>query len=156
MTTLAILAACGASPSEEDPITEPTPEAGPGSSAGTRVTGTWDGVPFTLQYAAFKRETTADPRNWVCVSNVPLTFGECEQSGGADRTMFLGPFTYQNGVPRWALVQVWLYRVGSNPQSVWAKSGTLEVLEDDPSGPMTLTMSVDFGQASAAGSVSIR
>ena len=154
-----VVAAVGCSGAEapEDPNTQPGPEAGVGSSAGTRVTGSLGNNAFVLQHAAIKRATDTDPRNWICVANVPLSFAQCEQSGGPDRTMFLGPFVYDQDVPRWALVQVGLYRVGDNARSASGKSGTLEISRDDPAGPFEMTFTVDFGETPAtSGTIAIQ
>ena len=49
-------------------------------------------------------------------------------------------------MPRWSIAQVGLFRVGSGALSEYARSGTVEVLEDDPNGPLKLSFSVDFGE----------
>lgn len=160
LCTSCLFAGCGgssASGSSDDGSIDPYEDAGTHSSVGTRITGVLGSQPFTLQYAFAKKATDTDPRNWLCIADIPMmSFADCEQSGGPSRTMFLGPYTYQGTTAKWALVQVWLYRVGS-PESAWAKSGTIEITEDDPSGATKLTLSVDFGQeSSTTGSVSIQ
>jgi hypothetical protein len=117
------------------------------STGVTRVEGTLGGTPFVLKYAASKRGTTADPRHWICVADIPITYSVCEQTGMPERTMFLGPFTYdQNGLPKWAFPQVWLYRVGTNVSS-YARSGTLAVsVDDEVTGSLSLSLNVDFGE----------
>jgi hypothetical protein len=141
----------------QEPNTQPGVEAGPDSSPGTRVTGSLGNRPFTLQHASIKRGSANDPRNWLCISNVALTFAQCEQSGGPERTMFLGPFIYDNDVPTWGLVQVGLYRVGDAPQSAFGRSGTIAISQDDLEGPFEMTLTVDFGETPVTmGSVSIR
>lgn len=118
-------------------------------SVGTDVAGSLGGASFRLRYGAVKRGASETDPIWVCAADVPVTYADCDSTMGPDRMMFLGPFIYDaNGVPKWGLPQVWLYRVGSNPLSAWANSGSLSVLHDDPvSGALQLTLSVDFGEA---------
>ena len=133
-------------------------DSGMGPITMTRVTGSLYGSSFVLQYAAARRGTTSDPRHWLCVADIQLTYDQCEQTGGPDRTMFLGPFVYDsNGDPEWAFPQVWLYRVGPSPLSKYASSGTLEILADDAAAnELELTLSVDFGETPVtSGSVRI-
>lgn len=97
--------------------------------------------------------------NWVCLANVPVTFADCQTSGAPDRTMFLGPFVYdQNGATKWDVAEVGLYRVGANALTEFARSGTLTVNADDStSGLLDLTMSVNFGeQPVTAGAATLR
>jgi len=123
----------------------------------TDVSGILQGMPYHLRYASVKRAVPGDPRNWLCVSDVALTVDQCNQTGGPDRTMFLGPFVYdQSGAPVWGIAQDGLFRVGTGPASQLAQSGTITVWVDDPvSGALDLTMSVQFDEAPAAGNVVI-
>ncbi|HEX5062444.1 MAG TPA: hypothetical protein VFV99_23895 [Kofleriaceae bacterium] len=112
----------------------------------TRVTGVMYGMPFTLQYASIKRASSTDPLNWVCVADVPSTYDQCSMTGGPERFVFLGPFIYENGVPKWAIVQVWLYHVGTS-YSKSADSGMFQILVDNPTtGEFQLTLDVDFAE----------
>lgn len=114
----------------------------------TRVTGTLGGVTFILNHAAVKRGSDSDPRHWVCVSDIPVTFSLCEQPSTPQRTMLLAPFLYDNGTPKWAFPQVWLYRVGAEPLSKDASSGTLDVITDDvETGELRLTLELQFDDA---------
>ncbi len=145
-----LASACGSEkgPVRDDAAVMANEDSGMGSVTMTRVTGSLYGSPFVLNYAASRRGTTSDPRNWICISDVQLTYEECEQTGGPDRTMFLGPFVYDaNGEPTWGIPQVWLYRVGPSPLSKYASSGTLDVLVDDAgTNQLELTLTVDFGE----------
>jgi hypothetical protein len=153
----ALLAACGSkAPTHDDaPLGSDAKDAMTMQS--TRLTGTLYGSPFVLQYAALKRGTVSDPRNWLCVADIPVTNDTCAQQGSAERVMFLGPFLYdQNGTPGWVLAQVWLYHVGTS-YSKAASSGTLDIaVDDESSGALQLTLNVSFDETSATtGTVAI-
>jgi hypothetical protein len=143
-----MLSACGekASPGRDDAAMQQQGDA-LNEPIDTRLTGALYGTPFTLKYAALKRGTSSDPRNWLCVADIPVTYTVCEQQGGPDRTMFLGPYLYdQNGAPQWVVAQVWLYRVNTS-FSKPADSGALDIVVDDAaSGALKLTMDVSFGE----------
>jgi len=117
------------------------------SSAGTDVTGSLGGQSFELKNAAVAFQTTSDPRNWVCVSSIAMTIEECEQTNSMPRTMFLGPFVYDNnGNPKWDVAETALYRVGSNALTELAVSGSVTVAVDNASaGALQLTLNVNFG-----------
>lgn len=114
----------------------------------TSIRGSLSGAVFHLQYGSYKRGPSANDPIWVCAADVSLTYDMCESTGGPDRYMFIGPFIYDAaGQPKWGLPQVWLYKVGSNPSSAWADTGSLSVLTDDNvTGRLELTLSVDFRQ----------
>lgn len=149
LSLLVILCGCGngSSSTRDDASVETGKDAQ--AATETNVVGMLGGAGFNLRYAAVKWETATDPRNWVCVANIPVSYADCEASGGANRIMFLGPFLRdQSGDPYWGIVQTWLYRVGSGALSENAKTGTLEVLSADAAnGTLRLVMNVDFGES---------
>src|SRR3569833_1268005 len=108
----------------------------------TDVAGSIGGAAFDLRYSAVHWSPQGDPRTWVCVANVPITYAQCMQSGGADRIMLLGPFTYdQSGAPRWDVAELFLSRIGANPTTDLARYGTIAVFEDDSTSS---TLKVSF------------
>lgn len=117
----------------------------------TLVTGTLYDVPFTLRYASRKLST---PLEWICVADIPLTYAECEQNGGPERVMLLGPYIYDDGMPKWGIPQVWLYHVGTS-YSKPVDSGTLQIYVDNQTtGELQLTLDLDLGETKrTAGSV---
>src|SRR5437870_647506 len=114
---LAIVSACGGhgtTPAGKDDASVRSSDAAP--SAGTRVTGVLGGTSFVLTYGAISREPSG--LIWVCAANVAVTYADCSSTAGPARTMFLGPFGYdQNSNARWSIPQVGLFRVGASPLS---------------------------------------
>src|SRR3569832_1622807 len=107
----------------------------------TNVAGSIGGAAFDLRYSAVHWSPQGDPRTWVCVANVPITYAQCMQSGGADRIMLLGPFTYDHsGAPRWDVAELYLSR-----------NGTIAVFEDDStSSTLKVSFTVNFGDSQPA------
>ncbi len=147
---LLVVGACG-SHSLPAPASDDAPKAPVDTATtitDTKIVGALGGTAFTLQYGVVKRATTGDPRNWVCASNTAIVFANCETTTGVARTMLFGAFVYDNGgAPQWDTVETALVRTGSNPLTVYARKGSLEVLKDDTAtGELQLTLSLDFGE----------
>ena len=113
----------------------------------TRVTGSLYGSPFTLRYASIQRASAMNAFNWLCVADIPVTYEQCSMTGGSERVIFLGPFIYDNGAPKWSIPQVWLYHIGTS-FSKYATTATLQIYVDDATtGELQLTLDADFEEA---------
>lgn len=144
------LVSCGGGKSsshDDAAVTRDGSGSGSGTPTETDVTGVIGGTPFELRYAAVSWSPPGDPRIWVCAASVPVTYSECMQSGGPDRVMVFGPFTYdQTGSPRWDIAELFQYRVGTNPTTELARSGSITVFEDSSAtNTLTVAFSIDFG-----------
>ena len=118
----------------------------------TRVTGVFEGMPFTLTYASVAWAVSPDPFDLVCVSHVPIVAPDCGVSDGQEKLVFYGKFRIQGGTPEWAAPWLQLVLVGTGRSEI-ADTGTLALPVYDPAGNrLTATFEVPFEGGPTSGS----
>ena len=121
----------------------------------TRVTGTFEGMPFTLTYPVIIWGEGTNPIDLLCVANRPIAAPDCGVNDGQEKLVFVGQFWNRDGMPEWVIPGVEILWIGTG-RSEFADAGTLSLpIYDPPGNRLAATFEVTFPSGVTSGSAVI-